>query len=430
MHLPPAISESTSQFVPFPDSRRPAPSGRQGSRQPCSRGPSIYDVAIVGAGPSGAFLAHLLAKSGRTVALIDKSAFPRDKVCGGGISHKTIALLEPEFDITPVIQQRTTGAFLAYKNEDHVEKTLMERGDASVLRSDFDNLILQQATASGATFIPQCAFLDVSQRGEVIAIKTSNSEIRSRYLIGADGVFSQVRKKVFGSDLVTYAPAVEALVHVPQQELAKYRERVLFDFGGMSNGYGWIFPKNDHLNVGVFSVFKTRHASLRDQLAVFMALYKSLSRYTRIEHKGSCIPLRNTRALYQDRNIWLIGDAAGFAESVYGEGIYFALQSAVVACRALTSAEGAAGASAYHAALESSQMLTDMRFSEMNAKLVFRFPRLGFYRMVRNASVNNLFAELIAGGIGHRECFVRTLLTSPYWLSFKSDVSDTRPLSL
>src|SRR5688500_4569949 len=108
------------------------------------------DVLIVGAGPAGSFLGYLLARDGFKVTIIDKATFPRDKVCGGGISNKTIELLP--FDISPVVQRRVRGAFLTYQNRETVIKDLDERGGAAVLRSEFDHFLLQQAIGAGVEF--------------------------------------------------------------------------------------------------------------------------------------------------------------------------------------------------------------------------------------------------------------------------------------
>ena len=72
------------------------------------------DVLIVGAGPAGAFLGYLLARKRHAVRIIDKAIFPREKVCGGGISNKTVELLP--FDISPIVQRRMKGAFLTFQN--------------------------------------------------------------------------------------------------------------------------------------------------------------------------------------------------------------------------------------------------------------------------------------------------------------------------
>src|SRR5258708_1940710 len=114
------------------------------------------DVFIAGAGPSGAYLAFLLVKQGLHVVIADREHFPRDKVCGGGISRKTMALLE--FDIEPVVQRHIRGAWLSYQNHDMVEAQLEAPSGCSVLRSEFDHLIVEKAVEAGARFLPNCAF--------------------------------------------------------------------------------------------------------------------------------------------------------------------------------------------------------------------------------------------------------------------------------
>ena len=381
----------------------------------------IYDILIVGAGPSGSYLAYLLSKNGFKVIIIDKESFPRDKVCGGGISNKTVELLD--FDISPVIQKNIAGAFLSYQNKNTIIKDLEGGSGVTVLRRDFDNFILQKAINCGAEFRPDCSFVSVEERNDYINVETSQDYIRTKYLAGADGVFSQVRNKVFGKKLITYAPSLEALVYVDQDVIERFENRIVMDFGGMSCGYGWIFPKSDHLNVGVFSIFGSRN--IKNDLERFMNYYKSLKTYKNIEYKGFSIPLKNKYKIYEKGNIWLIGDAAGFAESFYGEGIYFALKSARIAYEALAKSFELNKVN-YYSNLVKEKMLEDLFYSELNARMFFPVQKFGYYNMVRNRHVNYYFAGLISGDVSYKEGFYKTLLTFPYWiLSGKHKYIDT-----
>lgn len=382
-----------------------------------------YDAIIVGAGPAGGYLAYLLAKRGFNIAVIDKESFPRNKVCGGGISNKSLEVLD--FDISPIIERNIVGAFLTYQNRHTVIKELEGRRGATVLRSKFDNFILEKAINYGARFINNCSFLKViSNDNRVVQIDTSKGLMKANYLIGADGVYSHLRNSIFGRDLISYAPSMEALVYVDDNILEKFGNRILIDFGGMRRGYGWIFPKKDHLNVGVYSIFGAKN--IKNELKAFMDNYKSLQNYRNIKTLSYSIPLTNKYDKYQKNNIILIGDAAGCAESFYGEGIYFAFKSAQIAAKTISNNFGNSNNQLYTKYVKK-EILPDMNYSLINARLFFLFQKQGFYRMVRNIHVNYYYAELISGNVNHRECFYKTILTSPYWLfSKKYDYTDIK----
>ncbi len=371
----------------------------------------MHDVVIVGAGPAGSYAGYLLAGQGLDVVIIDKEDFPRDKVCGGGVSSKTIQLLD--FDVSPVVQRRITGAYLTYGNRETVIKDVGNGPGLTTLRRDFDHLLLKRAIDRGARFRPSTAFVGARQRNGAVELDTSKGSLGARYLLGADGVFSRVRKHCFPKGLVTYVPSVAALVRVDPRVMGRFRDRVLFDFGGMPRGYGWIFPKEDHLNVGVFSIFPS--ANIRRELEEFMSRYSSLRSFRDIEYLGFCIPLRNTRAQFESGNVWLLGDAAGFAESFYGEGIYYALKGATLAARTLIETFDLDASGSYSQRVKR-EIGPDLRYSELNARLFFSFAHFGFTRMVRSPRVNQYFAELISGHLGHRECFYKTLTSTPIWL--------------
>lgn len=370
-----------------------------------------YDVVIIGSGPAGAYCAYSLAKYGIKVLIIDKEKFPRDKVCGGGISQKTIDILE--FDIDPIVQRYIKGAYLTYRNKGIVVKSLEKRNGVSVLRSEFDNFILQKAIEKGADFIDECQLKSIQQGKDFVNLVTTQGEFTSEYLIGADGVYSKVRKEVFGDGLVEYAPAIEALMYVSKDILDQYNDHTLFDFGGMKRGYGWIFPKKDHLNVGVFSIFGSKN--IRSALKDFISLYPSLKNSTDVKTIGFSIPTKNNKKKYAQDRVILVGDAAGFAESFYGEGIYFALKSGELAANAIKNSEGNRVSVRYDE-LVKKQLENDLFYSRLNAQLFFPVQNFGYHQMVRNKYVNHFFSELIGGSVGHKECFYKTLFSSPYWL--------------
>ncbi|MGH8770925.1 MAG: FAD-dependent monooxygenase, partial [Burkholderiales bacterium] len=106
-----------------------------------------FDVVIAGAGPAGSHLSCLLARDGWRVALFDRDRFPRDKPCGGGLSRKTVALLD--CDLAPVRQAAIRGALLTYQNQGIVARQIDECAGVTVLRSEFDDLLVKRAQDAG-----------------------------------------------------------------------------------------------------------------------------------------------------------------------------------------------------------------------------------------------------------------------------------------
>ena len=383
----------------------------------------IYDALIVGAGPAGSHLAYLLAAQGLQVAIIDRESFPREKVCGGGLSKKSIALLG--FDLGSVLIQSIDGAILTYRNRNTLIKELAEPAAGTVMRSAFDKLLLERACAHGAHFLAETAFIDASEATDSLSVRTSGPVLRCRLLFAADGAASTVRTRIFGKDVVAYVPALEALVRPGDDALARIGHRAVFDFGAMPRGYGWIFPKHDHFNVGVYSPFGG--TALRHHLDRFIAEYACLQCPAGIEYRGYIIPLHNRRNLFQRGRVWLLGDAAGLSEALFGEGIYFALKSATLAASAIEK-DGLRADSDRYAQLLRRELLPELRAAQWMARLIYRFPQLTFSHLVLNQRINDHFAGLISGEMSYRHCLIKTLASFPRWLIPSRPSTDLPPL--
>jgi flavin-dependent dehydrogenase len=318
-----------------------------------------------------------------------------------------------EFDIEPILERKIVGAYLTYQNKHVIVRDMEGRSGATILRKNFDYFIINKAISKGVQFFDGCSFVNYSKDDKCIIVNTTKGNFKTKYLIGADGVFSQVRKRTFGKNIIRYAPAMEALVYVDEHIINNFENRTLFDFGGIPKGYGWIFPKKDHLNVGVFSIFGSK--DIKQDLIKFMRLYKSFENIQKVEFYGFCIPVENRLRLYEKDNVLLVGDAAGFAESFYGEGIYFAIKSAILASEAINN-EFSGKLSNSYTKLVKNELINDLEYSRLNARLFYPLQKFGYYQMVRNKHVNYYFSEIIAGKVNYKECFYKTIITSPYWL--------------
>jgi flavin-dependent dehydrogenase len=182
----------------------------------------------------------------------------------------------------------------------------------------------------------------------------------------------------------------------------------------MPNGYGWIFPKRDHINVGVYSPFGG--TALRRHLLEFIDRYPALRRRHGIAYRGYAIPLRNKARVFERGPVVLLGDAAGLAESVFGEGIYFALKSAALAAQAEIAVDGGAHAMQYTHLLRH-ELLPELRAANLLAKGLFTFQEYTFRHAVCNDRINQFFAGMLTGDTGYRECLRKTVLAAPVWIS-------------
>ena len=370
-----------------------------------------YDVLVVGAGPAGSYAAYLLARQGVRVGLLDRAPFPRDKVCGGGLSAKTLALLDPAS--RPPVHKTFTGAWIAWRGRYAFAKDFGRPVGCTVTRSEFDHWLVLRAQAAGARFHPQTAVRGVTQSAQGAQIHTSAGAFRARLVLAADGVASTLRTQLFGRHAVVFAPAVEALVQCPAQRLERLGERVLFDLGGMPRGYGWIFPKRDHLNVGVYSIFGG--AGIRGHLDAFLRAHGLTDGARTVRVCGYAIPVRNALRSYQRGCVWLLGDAAGFAEAVYGEGIYFALRSARLAASAVLDADGAPLDGEYDRRVRS-ELEPELRWSQRVGRALFSMGPLAFDALARSRLGCDWFAALVTGELGYRDCFWRAVAGAPAWM--------------
>ncbi|MCJ7693895.1 MAG: geranylgeranyl reductase family protein, partial [Anaerolineaceae bacterium] len=220
-----------------------------------------YDVIVIGAGPAGSMSAFHLAKAGKNVLVIEKQHLPRVKACAGGLTLKAQQAIP--FDISPVVDVEAEGGILTFHGKP-VLKVALEQSLANLVnRDEFDQFLLNHAITSGAEVIAGTKVTGFTQDNYGVRVNTEQGSYETDYLIGADGVNS-ITARVSGllpKREVGYA--IETELQVPPEVLHAYGAYVTFDFGALKNGYGWIFPKKDHLSVGVCYAQTAKQPGLR-----------------------------------------------------------------------------------------------------------------------------------------------------------------------
>ncbi len=295
----------------------------------------VWDAIVIGAGPAGCAAAYDLAQSGREVLLLDRAEFPRQKACAGGLTTKTLRALR--YPVDAVIRQRLSQLRIE-RDADH-STVLRRRSDYCFMtvRKELDEYCFRRTIAAGARFqrIRGISAISEDQNHVEAAVDAGagTQTLHARFLIGADGVHSQVRQLTSkpGEDWFWRAFALEANVRVTNAS----DEELIFDFATIRDGYGWIFPKGDHVNIGLYS-YSPEEKIDRTRLAAYIqARYGELSGEEVI---GQYAGFGAAQHKIPVTRIFLAGDAGGFADPLTGEGIYFAIVSGQAAAEAIEAA--------------------------------------------------------------------------------------------
>ena len=276
------------------------------------------EVVVIGAGPAGSTCAYLLKKAGVDCMLFDQAEFPRDKICGGGLTVKSYTLLQelmPQFhyDYKSIKKVRL---LIDNKNVCEFEPSDEVR---IVGRKEFDYALLQQYIQIGGQF-ERGSFSKYEEQsdGKILVTLKSGKQILCKYLVGADGANSQVRKQVAGD----YDGSILAL----EQYVEKRKDVMEVEFSRhYDGGYYYWFPSVNYDVVG-YGDYSTSFEKFREILKE-----KGIAE-TKI--KGAYVSMKDVKS--DNDHIILIGDAGGFANKITAEGLYYAFATGRNAYRAIT----------------------------------------------------------------------------------------------
>ena len=323
---------------------------------------------MIGAGPAGCAAAYDLAAAGRRVLLLDKATFPRSKACAGGLTMKAVHALR--YPIDPVVRRWERAVALEQARGLGVTVGRRKPVCAMTVRAELDSYCLEQTVARGAEFLRIAGIAGLAQGADTVTVKLASSaasradgeagpcpkpdpdlgaagmkpgELRARFVLGADGVHSRVRALLGPAPWFRTGFAVEA--NVPYRAGAERgyedeagRYPLTFDFAPVAGGYGWLFPRDTHVNVGLYVEDGAAGGVDKGALARYIELRCGTGRPVdravgQFLGLGAAAyrPAEGTRVL-------LAGDAAGFVDPLTGEGIYGAIRSGQAAAEAMLGA--------------------------------------------------------------------------------------------
>ncbi len=395
-----------------------------------------YDVLIAGAGPAGCAAAYDLAQAGKRVLLLDRRSFPRPKACACGLTRKTLEALR--YSVDPIVERVCNEIVLQQTspNPAHREVRVHTRNPicAMAVRERFDAFCLEQTLAaarSGGSVelikIESITALRESAEGIELDILTATGPqtLRAPVLIGADGSNGQTRRLAAGlsnsheSTAAALPPepawfargfALEATV--PYADLpaklpgGDQPHDLVFDFAPLPGGYGWLFPKGDHINIGV-GAFAPSDSANDNLKAVTRTLLNDYSAHklgvTALTHiTGQALGMGGHMYVPQGR-VLLAGDAAGLVDPLTGEGIHSAIVSGQAAAAAILTGKSTIAAE-YAKRLEALQQT--LAFSHRAARAFYREPERGF-RVMRTPLLRGLVLKTYADGLPHTKLLAR-----------------------
>jgi geranylgeranyl reductase family protein len=303
-----------------------------------------YDVIIVGGGPAGATAGYVLSDFGLRVLIIDKSKFPRDKPCGGLLSYKTIKFVDRIFNEQDSLRKNNIINFESNHYEVFHKDKLIVRGISDihfymVERQIYDTFLLRKAQESGAEVIEgdMVKVVDLSKS----EVTTATGKIfKANFIIGADGANSIVRKNFpkerFDKEKWQHDLAMAFEVYVDRVEMKKEINCPILLFDQITWGYSWIFPNKNKLVVGLFGLNRTNKKAFLKSFHNFLSYLKlDKSSIKKLKIKEHPVPYGNFMLNPIFKNTLLVGDAAGFVDPLFGEGIYYAQKSAEHASHAI-----------------------------------------------------------------------------------------------
>lgn len=286
-----------------------------------------WDVIVVGAGPGGSTAAYELAKAGAEVLLLDRAEFPRDKPCGGGVLISAVNLLP--YSLDAVTEQTITSFRVRYKRSWEFEHRYHEPLAIMTQRSRLDAFMVEQAVAAGAEFRDGSPVRGID--GTLITL--ANADVHEAgAIIAADGANGIVRRAL-GLARLRGAVALEGNADRSLQPAGeRWSDAVGLELGSMPGGYGWVFPKGDHCNVGLGG-FPAAAPTLRDELSRYAGC-ESFDGDSLTELRGHHLPLRDPNSALVSGRTAFVGDAAGLVDPLSGEGIGNAIRSGQLAADA------------------------------------------------------------------------------------------------
>jgi len=310
-----------------------------------------YDVIIVGAGPAGSTTAKFLAEKGFKTLLLDKEKFPREKPCGGGLPIRVLQRFPYVVTDKIIEAYSSSGTVFSPSLQHQIEISKDTPLIAMTLRKKFDFELVKFASEAGTVFQEATPVSSVQITNDTAQVTVDKAtKIDSEIIVGADGVNSTLARnmglRVSGTEKgVCVLQEFEVEEKIMDEYFKKSRHCYIHSRFKTVAGYGWVFPKKEHLNIGFGIIQMKKNQQQKLNLLKCYQDYITLLKEENLipQHlketpvKGGALLAHPLEKTYADRFL-LVGDAAGFINPLTGEGIYYAMSSGQIAAEIIAEA--------------------------------------------------------------------------------------------
>ncbi len=352
-----------------------------------------YDAVVVGAGPAGSTTALRLAEAGAKVLVVDKARFPRDKPCGGGMTLR--AVRQCPVDPSPVVEDKVDVVELRFRYDESVVRHAKQPVVWMTQRRRLDAFLLDAARERGADVREETR---VSFEDGNVLVLNGTERVRATAIVGADGANGMSAKALGLGGGIVHGVAYEGNAAWGVLDRDRYKHRAIIELADIPGGYGWVFAKGDHANVGV-GAWLDEGPKLREFLDRLCEAH-GIEASQLDALRGHRLPLRRPGTTIAGRQALLVGDAAGLVDPTSGDGMYECFVSSARASEAILDllAGRTSTLVPYEAAVDAA--LGPLHKASWKLKIALdRWPRAS-WRVARTRLLWSSVERLLSGEIG------------------------------
>jgi len=381
----------------------------------------MYDLVIVGGGPAGSSAGRLAGELDLKTLLLEKETFPRYKACAGGLSNLARSYLN--FTIPSRIAEREIFGvkvqFADKRKEQAIELQKDYRVATLVSRNIFDDFLLEKARETGIDIITGERVINCEEKSNRVEVFTADNHYQAKYVIIAEGargnlkrlVRKKAKKEQRGICLVTEIPEKNEVID------SSLSRAVNIHFGLIPRGYGWIFPHDNYYSVGLAGLA----GSTPDLKGIMKTFLRENGFKGEYQLKGHLIPAGGIKRKLHSERIMLAGDAAGFVDSLIGEGIAYAIRSgqlAAAAVQEILSGKGESSSLRSYVKACEQEFGCNLSYSLKLARMFHNIPEILQDSFISRPQIIDRYLDIPAGRITYRE-FNSWLLTAIPRMSIK-----------